>query len=331
MTRIRTSTIFPVIGVLLVATAGIAGAQDQPSVSPQTQNSSNGWQRFSDQPPAPSGTPIAQDPEPVDRSASQDPPPAPAAAPPARPASNRPPAYGLPAELTVRAGTLMTVRVDQMLSSNRNQAGDGFTAVLMQPLVVNGVVVAERGETVYGRVAEALKAHSGKPSQLGLELTGLTLADGTQAPLQSQLVAFQGRMTPAGQQANTVIGTTVLGAAIGAVAGRGTGAAAGAGAGAAAGTLAVLMTRNRPTVIYPETALTFRFDAPLTVATAHAPQAFRFAVPGDYGRPAPAQTRTVLAAPRPAPYVYGSPFYGPYGYPYGYLGPYGYGPGLASA
>jgi len=337
MTRIRIrsfATVLPTVGLFVLAGAGIAGAQDQSSAQPPTQNSSSGWQRFGDQPPA--STLAAQDPEPVDRSAAQDPapaqqpvPPAPrASVPPARPANN-PPHYGLPAQLTVRAGSLLTVRVNDMLSSNRNQAGDGFSAVLTQPLVVDGIIVAERGETVYGRVAEAQKSHSSTPSHLGLELTGLTLADGIQAPLRSQLVAFQGGMARPGQQANTVIGTTVVGAAIGAVAGRGAGAAIGAGAGATAGTLAVLMTRNHPTVIYPETVLTFRFDAPLTVSTVNSPQAFRYASSNDYAR-TPVQTR--VTAPRPAPYGYGSPYYAPYPY-YGY-GPYfgyryyGYGPGF---
>ncbi len=332
MTRIRTRsfpTVLPTVSLLLLAAAGIAGAQDQPSTSPAAQDSSSGWHRFSDRPPV--SNLAAQDPEPVDRSAGPDQPQRQDPVPPARPANNLP-QYGVPAELSVKPGTLITVRVDDMLSSNRNHAGDTFSAVLTQPLVVDGVVVAERGQTVYGRVAEVEKANSSSPSRLGLELSGLTLVDGTQAPVRSQLVAFQGGRAPAGQQANTVIGTTALGAAIGAAAGWGTGAAIGAGAGATAGTIGVLMTRNRPTVIYPETSLTFRFEAPLKISTVHAPQAFRFVGPNDYGRPAPLQTRTTAPAPRPAPYVYGSPYYAPY--PYGYWGPYygygyyGYGPGL---
>ena len=61
----------------------------------------------------------------------------------------------------------------------------------------------------------------------------------------------QGGTVPGGAQANTVVGTTVLGAVIGSAVGRGPGAAIGAGAGVAAGAVAVMETRNRPTVYLP--------------------------------------------------------------------------------
>ena len=64
-----------------------------------------------------------------------------------------------PAELTAVAGTWVTMRVDQPLSSDHNQPGDAFTGTLTQPLVVNGVVIARRGQTVGGRVAEAQSLH----------------------------------------------------------------------------------------------------------------------------------------------------------------------------
>ena len=61
----------------------------------------------------------------------------------------------MPPQLTIPAGTYVTVRVNQVLSSDRNQPGDAFSATLVKPLVVNGVVVAQRGQTLGGRVAEA--------------------------------------------------------------------------------------------------------------------------------------------------------------------------------
>lgn len=234
------------------------------------------------------------------------------------------PAYGLPAELSVKPGTYVSVRINQPLSTDHNQAGDPFTATLMQPLVVDGVVVAHRGQTVYGRVAEVEKQHSDKPSRLKLELTSFTLADGTQVAAQTQLVARQGGTTPAGVQAGTVAGTTVAGAAVGAAADWGRGAAIGAGAGAAAGIVGVLLTRNHPTVIYPETALTFQMTAPVTISTARAPQAFRYVGPEDYDRPALQMSAGPRRVTPPASY-YGPSYYGPgYGYPYyyGYSYPY---------
>lgn len=302
---------FALSGMVLavVTAAGLAWAQDQPAAPPAP----GAWRHMGDQAQA-------QDPEPVDRSVVQsDPNPQPAAAP-----RRNLPAYGLPPQLTLKPGTYINIRINEALSSDHNHAGDTFSASLIQPVIVSGIVVAPRGQMVYGRVAEAEKAHGGKDSRLGLELTSLMLADGTQAPIHSQLVAKQGPQTPGRIEAGTVIGTTAAGAAIGGIAGRGQGAAIGAGAGAAVGLAAVLMTRNHPTVLYPETALTFNVTTPVTIDTANGSQAFRFVGPEDY------QANVTRAAPRPTlarpSYVYGPGYY-PYGYPYYYpYYPYYWGP-----
>ena len=57
--------------------------------------------------------------------------------------------------------------MNQALSSDRNQEGDIFTATLTQPVVVNGVVVAQRGQTVMGRVAEATRPGAGRAHPAG--------------------------------------------------------------------------------------------------------------------------------------------------------------------
>lgn len=251
-----------------------------------------------------------------------DPPP-----PPAGAAAAAPQDAGLPATLTLPSGAFVTVRVNQWLSSDRNQSGDTFYATLAQPLIVNGVVVARRGSTVMGRVSEAQKAGRVQgTSKLGLQLTSLSLVDGQQVNVQSQVIDRNGS-TSTGNDAVAIGATTGIGAAIGASAAGGSGAAIGAGAGALASTLGVLLTRGRPTEIYPETMLTFRIEAPVMISTTHAPAAFRYADQGDYGteaQPRMAQGR----APRPVgpPVgVYGAPY--PYPYYYGY-GPY-YSPGFS--
>jgi hypothetical protein len=256
-------------------------------------------------------------------------PPAPDAPPPpqanAQPAP--PPQYqandSIPPRLTIKPGTFVTVRLNQWLSSDHNQQGDTFFGSLAEPIIVDGIVVAQRGQQVSGRVTEAQKAGRVEGnSRLGVELTGLTLVDGQQVPLQSQMINRNGN-TSTGRDAGAVAGTTALGAAIGASADWGRGAAIGAGAGAAAGIIGVLLTRGHPTVIYPETALTFRIASPVTVATDRAPQAFRYVETKDYGnqgyaaRPAPRLAGPV--APAPLPY-YGPAYYPYYPYYYGGLG-----------
>lgn len=320
------------IALLALAATGLVFAQNQPP--------SGGWRRVGDPPPAPAAQPApapapapntqGQDPEPVDRSdaygqqqAPSTPPPMTEPmeqqqGPPPAQASNRPP-YGLPAELTLRPGTYISARIAQTLSTDHNQPGDTFVAHLAQPVVVDGVVIAQRNQTVYGRVADVQRQHSDRPSRLGLEITSITLADGTQVPVHSQLITRSGTSTPKGVQAGTVAATTVGGAAVGGAIGWGTGAAIGAGAGAVAGIAGVLLTRNHPTVVYPETALTFAVDAPVTVSTLRAPQAFRFVGPEDYNQPYNAELQP-RPAPRPGYYA------SPYAYPYAYPSPYAYAP-----
>jgi len=245
------------------------------------------------------------------------------------------PQQPVPPRLTLRPGTYITVRVPQPLSSDHNRAGDGFVATLAKPVVVDGVVVAERGETVGGRVAEAQKAGRVEGvSRLALQLTDLTLVDGQPVPLKSQLISFSGGKS-VGRDAAAIGTTTVIGGAIGAAADWGRGAAIGAGAGAAAGIVGVLLTRGHPTVIYPEQLLTFRIDAPVMISTEQAPQAFRYVEPDDYDRPSYAGNRPpprLAGAPPPAPYYgyaygYGYPGYYP-GYYAGYY-PYYWGPGFS--
>lgn len=293
----------------LLTGAGVLFAQDPPATGTPQQSQtppSSGWRKV--------GTPPSNDPQ------GQQP-----------PASSQPPEdqqnYTIPPQLTIKPGTFVTVRMNQWLSSDRNQAGDAFSATLARPIVVDGVVVAERGQTVAGRVTEATKAgHVKGVSRLGVQLTDLTLVDGQQVPIQSQLLTRSGD-TSVGRDAVGVGGTTALGAAIGAGVNGGVGAGVGAGAGALVGVLGVLLTRGHATVIYPESVLTFRVEAPVTFSTDRAPQAFRFVEPEDYERPYDTQLQTRPGPPSPPPSLYGPSYY-PYPYYYPYY-PYYWGPGFS--
>jgi hypothetical protein len=235
-----------------------------------------------------------------------------------------PPQMALPSRLTIRQGTFVTVRMDQPLSSDRNQQGDAFAATLVRPVVVDGVVVAERGQALNGRVVEAQQAGRAKGvSRLAVQLTDLRLVDGQQVPLQTQLISRSGP-TSEGRDAGAIATTTGMGAAIGAAADWGRGAAIGAGVGAVAGTIGVLLTRGHETVIYPESVLTFRIEAPVTISLDRAPQAFRWVEREDYDRPNELQTRPAPVGARCGPYGCPPPslyYYGAFGYPYYYYGP----------
>ncbi len=285
------------ISLSLLTGASFVFAQDAPPPAPAAQQQaapdSGGWRRVGDSNPNPQ--PSAQ---PYD-----------------------PPAYSVPLQLTIKSGTFLTARINQVLDSDHNQAGDAFTATLERPLVVDGFVVAQTGQMLAGHVTEATKAGRAKGvSHLALQVTDLTLVDGQQAPIQSQMITRTGP-TSVGRDASAIGGTTAVGAAAGAIGGGGTGAAIGAGAGAVVGTVGVLLTRGRPTVITPESVLTFQIQAPVTVSTERAPQAFRYVSPNDYNQPGP-RLQTRPPGYRPVgPYYYGAAYPYPYFYGPGFYGP----------
>lgn len=187
-----------------------------------------------------------------------------------------------PAELFAPVGTVLTVQVRDYLSSDRNSGGDSFYGMLQQPLVIDGWVVARPGQTVYGQVVSAHNAGKVRgTSDIALELTEIMLVDGYQAPVRTMLLKHYGKDSH-GDDATAVAGVTAVGAIIGAAAGGGKGAIIGAGIGAGAGTIGVLSTRGKQTEIYPESTLTFRLDAPLTISTGRSRQAFLPVAPADY-------------------------------------------------
>lgn len=220
------------------------------------------------------------------------------------------------------------MQVDQPISSDHNRPGDGFTGTLAQPVVADGYIVAHRGQTIEGRVTEALKAGKTKgTSRLGLELIEVSLADGQQMPIRTQLIEYNGG-TSVGRDVAAIGTTTGMGAAIGGAAAGGVGAGIGALAGAAASGIGVLLTRGRATEIYPETVVAFRTTAPVTISTERAPHAFQPVRQSDYERntlePRPAaQQRPAInygiyggVPPYPA-WGWGGPWYGGYwGAPY---------------
>jgi hypothetical protein len=249
----------------------------------------------------------------------------PQASPPSNPQSQ--------AILTLPAGTIVLVRLTEPLSSERNRVGDSFTTVLEQPLVAQGLVVSQRGQTVMGRLVLAQNAGRVQGvSQLAIEMTEVVLADGQQVPIRTQLIQSSAG-TSRGRDAAGIGATSGMGAAIGAAAGGGTGAAIGAAAGAVAGVVGVLSTRGRATELYPETVLTFRLTDPLTVSTGQGQQAFRPVTKEDYqdrvAQRNPDRYPAVYSAPPPQPYYYPGYSYYPGWYPPpGYWGHgfYGYGP-----
>jgi hypothetical protein len=176
-----------------------------------------------------------------------------------------PPAPPEPHRVTLNAGILIPVRLVDGLTSERNLPGDSFTATLYRELVADGFVIGERGARVEGRVVASDKGGRVKGvSSLTVELVRLHTSDGQTVAIQTD--GFERRAAETHRQDAEKVGAgAAFGAVIGAIAGGGKGAAIGAGVGGGAGAGAVMATRGSAATLPPETRVTFRLKAPVTI------------------------------------------------------------------
>jgi hypothetical protein len=188
----------------------------------------------------------------------------PAAAPSSAPEAKSAPVRPAPKPIVIAAGSVLSVTVDQSISSKTASSGDHFDASLAQPVVVNGREVLHTGTKVSGVVTSAKSAgRFNGNAELGLALDSITF-EGKNYRLHTSSVAQSGK----GRGKRTGIGAgggAAFGAIVGAIAGGGKGAAIGAAAGAGAGTAGAAFTGKRDIQIPAETALDFKLAQPVTI------------------------------------------------------------------
>jgi hypothetical protein len=166
----------------------------------------------------------------------------------------------LAAAQTIPAGTHISIRTGQEISSGTAKAGDRFDATLTRNLVVGGKTLAKAGAPARGKVASAKS--SGRlhaPGQLSIRLTSIEV-DGKMVPVTTGSYRVEGK-SHTKSNATKIGGGAAVGALIGGLAGGGKGALIGAGAGSAAGTGVAAATGKQEAVIPAEKALTFTMTA----------------------------------------------------------------------
>ena len=169
--------------------------------------------------------------------------------------------------MTVPAGTRILIRTVDPIDSSKQKTGFRFTATLETNLQAEDKVVAPRGTTVYGRLAQASSAGRMKgSSELTLELTDIVI-NGTAYPLLTSSYEVRGK-GEGGSTAKKVVGVAGLGALIGGLAGGGKGAAIGAAAGAAGGTAIAASKKGEQLQIPSESLLEFRLEQPVSLPVA---------------------------------------------------------------
>src|SRR5882757_6618903 len=171
-----------------------------------------------------------------------------------------------PKEVTLPAGTVLTVRLASTVGSKTSNTGDPFNATIATPVESDGKVVLPKGAEVQGKVAQAVPQGRFKGgASLSLALESVTISGDAYDIKTSSVSRYQkgkGKRTAA-----MIGGGAGGGALIGGLAGGGKGALIGALLGAGAGTAVAYFTGKKDIHLRPETRLEFRLNQPVIVDT----------------------------------------------------------------
>ncbi len=167
-------------------------------------------------------------------------------------------------EITIPAGTPLSIELTSRVASNASRVEDPVSAVLRRSIVVDGVKVIPAGTVLRGVVTDARRSAKVKGrGRVAFRLTSIHAYD-ERYRIQSATIA---RTAPGTKRADaTKIGIGAgAGALVGALADGGKGAAIGSAIGGGAGTGVVLATRGKEVQLGPGARFVTRLAAPLTV------------------------------------------------------------------
>lgn len=168
-------------------------------------------------------------------------------------------------ELVVAADSVIGLRTETALSSERARVEDRVEARVVRDVRVGGRVAIPAGTRALGSVVVVERGGRMKErARLGIRFHTLAMADGTRLPISTETIYRYGD-APGDASAKKIGGGAVAGAILGAIIGGGKGAAIGAATGAAGGG-AVVMTGERSEAEFPSGAdVTARIVSPVTV------------------------------------------------------------------
>lgn len=174
------------------------------------------------------------------------------------------------ATASVPAGTTFAVRLNQTLSTQTNQPGDGFSATLSDPIITaDGTVLIPSGATVRGRVTAVDKSDRvGETAVIKLAFESISFG-GRSYDLRATVVEANPERrtrTSKTESAAKVAAGAAAGAILGQVLGKDTESTLkGAAIGAAAGTAIAMGTADVDAVLPAGSRMVIRLDAPITV------------------------------------------------------------------
>ena len=191
----------------------------------------------------------------------------------------QPRAEGNPPTMTVQEGTILRVTLDSTLSTRTARPGDRFTALLREPIYVNGKEAIPYGSQIDGRVSEVVRpGRTHGVGRLDIAYERITLPGGySETIVASTAGAETADKTKVGKEGNiagpnsrkrdveeTAAGGGI-GAGIGAIAGGAKGTAIGGGVGALIGLADSLRRHGKDLELPAGTTISIRLDRPLTL------------------------------------------------------------------
>lgn len=186
---------------------------------------------------------------------------------PKKPSPPPPPAT---IDLTVPAGTNLSVVINQTLSSKTSNPGDSFDGSLATPITVDGRTIFPKDSTVTGTVVNAVPSGRLKtPAELAVKIVSIR-ANGSTYKLSTETISSKGG-SHKNRNLGFIGGGGAGGALIGGLAGGGKGALIGGLIGAGAGTAGAAATGKKDISIAAETRMRFATSAPVTVTVPNTP------------------------------------------------------------
>jgi hypothetical protein len=168
-------------------------------------------------------------------------------------------------DVVVPAASVIGLRVETALTSERAQVEDRVEARVTRDVTADGRVAIPAGARAIGSVT--LVERGGKMKErarLGVRFHTLVLADGREVPMTTDAIFREGD-SPSAESARKIGGAAAGGAILGALLGGKKGAVMGGAAGAGAGTAAVMASGRNAAAIASGTVLTVRLSAPVSI------------------------------------------------------------------
>ena len=175
-------------------------------------------------------------------------------------------------EVVLPASSVLGLKVETALSSERTQTEDRVDARLTRDLSAGGRVAVPAGSKVIGSVTVVERGGKMKErARLGVRFHTLVLADGREVPLRTEAIVREGD-SPSNESARKIGGAAIGGAILGAIMGGGKGAVIGSAAGAAGGSAAVMAGDRNAATLPAGTVLSVRLAEPATLELERLPQ-----------------------------------------------------------